>query len=231
MTPEIGRWEHDDAQLAAVRRGGGPSVRVYRVDGPVVVLGSGSDPAVEVRSGICLADGVPIVRRRGGGCAVVLDPGNVVVSIALPVAGLGGIHSHFRWISAWIAAELEELGIRGVRREGVSDLALDGRKIGGSCIHRAKDLLHYGLTLLADADVALIERYLPHPPREPDYRAGRPHRAFVRPLAEHPGGWTAIRLEEDLRARLTPARLLAFPRPPDRMPPRGKGGLSPAPRP
>ena len=209
-----GRWHHDDGQLAAVRAGAGPQVAVYRVPRTVVVVGSGGDPAREVHLGRCSADGVAVLRRRGGGCAVVLDPGNVIVSIALPVAGLGGIHRHFRWISAWIAAELGDLGIRGVRREGVSDLAIDGRKFGGSCIHRSKDLLHYGLTLLVDGDVARIERYLPHPPREPAYRRGRPHRAFVRPLAEHPGGWDARRLERALRARLTPDRLFRFPVPP-----------------
>ncbi len=220
--PLLGRWHHDDEQLAAVRDGAGPQVAVYRIPETVVVVGSGSDPAREVHLAQCSADRVAVLRRRGGGCAVVLDPGNVIVSIALPVEGLGGIHHHFRWISAWIAAELEGLGIAGVRREGVSDLAIDGRKFGGSCIHRSKDLLHYGLTLLVDGDVSRIERYLPHPPREPAYRRGRPHRAFVRPLAEHPGGWDAVRLERALRGRLTPGRLAAFPRP---MPPRGKQEL------
>ena len=38
-----------------------------------------------------LDDGVPVLRRRGGGCAVLLDPGNLVVAAALP-----RLHTNFR---------------------------------------------------------------------------------------------------------------------------------------
>jgi lipoate-protein ligase A len=38
--------------------------------------------------------------------------------------------------------------------------------------------LYHG-TLLDDFDIGLIERILRHPPREPDYRARRPHREFL----------------------------------------------------
>lgn len=214
--PAIGRWNHDDATIAAVREDGRARVAVHRVAHPVVVLGSGSDERIELDLDACRADGVPIVRRRGGGCAVVIDPGNVVLCAALPVEGLGGIRSHFDWISAWLAARLADAGVAGVSQEGVSDLAIDGRKFGGSCIHRAKDLLTYSVTMLVEGDVSLIERYLRHPPREPAYRAGRLHRDFVLPLARHVPGLTAAALESALAARATPQDLASFPRPPAR---------------
>lgn len=188
-------------------------MRVYRLPTTVVVMGSGSQVEKEIDAEACLEDGVLVQRRRGGGCSVVIDPGNVVVAVALPVEGLGGITHHFEWISSWLCEELEGLGIRGVTREGVSDLAIEGRKFAGSCIHRSKDLLHYSVTMIVDGRVELIERYLLHPPREPDYRAGRRHGDFVRPLAEHPGGWTAPSLEARLREVLTPERLARTPRP------------------
>jgi lipoate-protein ligase A len=209
----IGRFDRDAALCRQVREGGVPLARVYPWTGTTIVLGRGSDPAVELRLDTVTADGVEVLRRPGGGCAVLLDPGNVVVAVALPVAGLGGITSHFRWISEWLCRELAEIGIPGVRQEGVSDLVLADRKIAGSCMHRAKDLLYYSATLLADADVGAIERYLAHPPREPDYRRGRPHAEFVRPLDVHPGGWTADRLRAALAPRIEPERLRAFPRP------------------
>ena len=208
----IGRYEEDAAFCTAVRESARPCVRVYRLGRTTVVLGSGSDAARELHVEACLADGVSVERRRGGGCSVVIDSGNVVSAVGLPVEGLGGIKHHFDWISDWLTQELAGVGVHGVQREGVSDLAIEGRKFAGSCIHRSKDLLYYSVTMLVDGRVDLIERYLRHPPREPEYRAGRPHRQFVRPLAEHPGGWSAEGLEARLAEVLRPERLLAHPR-------------------
>ncbi len=207
------RWDHDDATIEATRADGTARVRVYRLDRAVVVLGSGSDAVVELDLDRCRADRVPLLRRRGGGCSVVLDPGNVILCAALPVEGLGGIKSHFAWISAWLAHVLDGLGIRDVRQEGVSDLAIGGRKFAGSCMHRTRDLLTYSVTMLVDGDVGLIERYLRHPPREPAYREGREHRAFVRTLAEYPGGVAAAPFERSLAETATAESLRNFPLP------------------
>jgi lipoate-protein ligase A len=207
----VGRWRHDEAMCARVREGRPAECRVYRLDETAVVLGSGSDAARELHVEACRHDQVPVLRRRGGGCSVVVDPGNVVLSLALPVEGLGGIRTYFRWISSWLIAELSDLGLPDVERRGVSDLVLDDRKIAGSCVHREKRLLYYSVTILVDGDVGKIERYLQHPPREPDYRSGRHHRDFVRPLSEFPGGWTAHRLEEALAAVARPDRLARHP--------------------
>jgi hypothetical protein len=59
----------------------------------------------------------------------------------------------------------------------------------------------YSTSILLDADVGLMERYLQHPPREPDYRRSRPHAAFVRVLG---GG-------QELYERLATALLAAPP--------------------
>ena len=45
---------------------------------------------------------------------------------------------------------------------------------------------------------------LAHPPREPDYRRGRAHDAFVTTLDAHVGGLAAETLEARLRATLDP---------------------------
>jgi len=143
------------------------------------VLGRGSDPEVEVELPAVTADGVALLRRRGGGCAVLLDPGNLVVSVVLPLPGLGDIKRCFARISSWLIEGLRTAGVAGVRQRGVSDLAVGERKIGGSCIYRAKDLLYYSTTLLVDPRLDLVERYLRHPPREPAYRRHRRHAAFM----------------------------------------------------
>ena len=76
---------------------------------------------------------------------------------------------------------------------------LGERKIGGSCIWRTRGLLYYSTTLLVDPDLDLCERYLPHPPREPAYRAGRPHRAFMGSLRAAAWHGDAAALAGDLQ--------------------------------
>jgi lipoate-protein ligase A len=43
---------------------------------------------------------------------------------------------------------------------------------------RRQAVLYHG-TLLDDFDLGLVTRVLRHPPREPDYRAGRDHGSFL----------------------------------------------------
>ncbi len=188
---DVTSYEHDD-ELIAATRDGRQGIRVRRPRSVSVVLGRGSRIAVELDLAAVVADRVPVQRRRGGGCAVVLDPGNLIVSVGWPLPGLSGIKSSFARLSAWLIAALAAIGIPGVEQMGVSDLVLGRRKIGGSCIYRARDLLYYSATLLIDPDPQLAERYLKHPPREPEYRRGRSHRDFMGSLAEF-GDLPAIR--------------------------------------
>ena len=175
----IGRYAHDDHIIESTRSGGLPALALHRPEGVMVVLGRGSDPRVELNVSSCVSDRVQVVRRSGGGCSVVLDPGNLVVSVSLAVNGLGRIRSHFDALTDWLIESLARVGVPGLVRAGVSDLVLDDRKIGGSCITRSRGLLLFSTTILVEPRVELMERYLAHPPREPGYRRGRPHRDFV----------------------------------------------------
>jgi len=182
--PVAGPWSLDEDLLAAARTSGRPQIAAYPHPDVCAVIGSGGDPWVETRPDRLAADGIPLRRRRGGGCAVVVDPGNLICSLALPAPGIGGITGAFGVISTLMGDALAALGVAGVVQEGVSDLAVAGRKLGGSCIWRTRGLLYYSTTLLVDPDWEAIDRYLPHPPREPGYRAGRPHREFLTSLRE-----------------------------------------------
>ena len=65
-------------------------------------------------------------------------------------------------------------------RRGTSDLAIGeiSNSRATACAASAMRFLYHG-TLLYDFDCRLIEELLPMPPRQPDYRQGRAHRAFV----------------------------------------------------
>lgn len=196
-------YDLDDDLLRGVREQAAPRVRVARVPAVSVVIGRGGRQADELHREAIARDGVPLYRRPGGGCAVVLDPGNLTVAVGLPLPGVGGITSAFATISAWLGAGLAECGIPGVVQEGTSDLALNGRKIGGSCIYRTRGLLYYATTLLLEPDLELVERYLPHPPREPVYRAGRTHREFMGSLRGHDPALVANEFQSRLGTALT----------------------------
>jgi len=171
------------------------------------VIGRGGDPWLETRPERLAADNVPLLRRRGGGCAVVLDPGNLVCSVVLPLEGIGQITQAFSALSRCMIETLADAGLPEVEQAGVSDLAHGGRKIGGSCIWRTRNMLYYSTTLLVNPDWDAIERYLPHPPREPEYRRGRPHRAFLT-------SWSDLGLmtaPSELVGRLEPALASRIP--------------------
>ena len=205
----IARYDFDEELITAAKGAARPLARALAWPPPgaprvAIVLGRGGKPEVEVSLAAAAGDGVPLLRRRGGGCAVVLDPGNVVVSLAWPQPGLGGVTTAFTRASSWIIDLLSRCGVTGVTREGVSDLAWEGRKVGGSCLWRTQGLAYYSTTLLVDPDLTLVERYLPHPPREPVWRAGRTHREFMGrlplPDAARDGRTFAQRLSRELDA-------------------------------
>jgi len=180
----IGPYDLDDTLLPAARDTGTPQLALYQYDRVAVVVGRGGDPQREVDLAAAARSGVPVLRRPGGGCAVVLDRGNLVVSLALPLPGLGAIRSAFNAISDWMIAGLSACGVSPVTQRGISDLAVADRKLGGSCIYRTRGLLYYSSTLLVAPDLTLIDQFLPHPVREPDYRRGRSHRDFLTSLVE-----------------------------------------------
>ena len=204
--PVQGTWVLDEDLIASVSGDGQARLAVYPHPGIACVIGSGGDPWLEAQPDLLRADAVPLLRRRGGGCAVVVDPGNLICSLALPLPGIGGITRAFGVISAAMAGALASVGVEGVTQEGVSDLTVAGRKLGGSCIWRTRNLLYYSTTVLVQPRWDLIERYLPHPPREPEYRAGRTHRSFLVSLRELGCDTSTDRLQagldEELAARL-----------------------------
>ncbi len=184
---EYPNFYYDDDLIEAARGDGESRVRVYRLWDPVVVLGAGSRPERELDLVACREDGIPILERRGGGCSVVIDPGNVIVSVIATGLPFGNQRGHFDTLTGWLIDGLAEIGLPGIGRAGICDLVWGELKVGGACLYRSRDLLYYTASLLVDPDVDAVTRYLKHPPREPDYRAGRAHAAFMGSLAGLPG--------------------------------------------
>src|SRR5207302_6157103 len=110
----------------------------------------------------------------GGGCLLY----SLVLRFETHPA-LSEVQSSYRFI---LARVLDALAIDGAEQAGISDLAAAGRKFSGNAQQRKRRfLLHHG-TLLYAFDLARVGRYLAAPARQPEYRAGRDHAAFLRNL-------------------------------------------------
>jgi lipoate-protein ligase A len=169
----------DDGLIEQAKGSVTPVADIYPFEFPAIVAGRGSVMENEIYLDNARADRIPIYRRKGGGCSVFLDPGNVIVSIAFPAKGFGGIQALFNLSSDWMIKKFETAGFTDIYQDGISDIVKENRKIGGSCFYRAKGIAYYSAAILVTPDLGAMDRYLVHPPREPVYRGGRSHKAFV----------------------------------------------------
>jgi lipoate-protein ligase A len=165
-----------------------PFVLIYEQDSVEVVHGPSCrlvDDEVFVDR--CGKDGVLIVERRGGGGTVVLSPGVLVIVVVgekknlreMAVDVFGRIHDV-------IIDALYKAGIKDAIREGISDIAVNNKKILGSSLYMGSKppLFYYQSSLMVSNDLTLMGRYLRHPPREPKYRQGRGHSQFCTTLSD-----------------------------------------------
>jgi lipoate-protein ligase A len=175
----------DEALLLEAESGrGGEVLRLWEWPTHAVVLGAGCVLADDVDESACRAGGVPVLRRVSGGGTVLLGPGCLCFSLVLAYdrgPALCEITPSYEYILGRVGEALAGL-LPGIGRAGTSDLADGGLKFSGNAQQRKRHhLLHHG-TLLYDFDVTRIGRYLRSPARQPEYRRGREHAAFVRNL-------------------------------------------------
>src|SRR5439155_12756943 len=88
------------------------------------------------------------------------------------------VRPSFAWILERIRQALVDIDPR-IELAGTSDLAIGGRKFSGNSQQRKRNfLLHHG-TILYDFDIDRVGRYVRMPARQPEYRSGREHPAFL----------------------------------------------------
>lgn len=169
-------------------RGGNPVLRFWESDRLFVVLGRSSRVTDDVDLAACHKDGLPILRRASGGGTVLQGPGCLSYALVLPLdwhPDLANIRATNRLILERMATALRRWEPT-TAFQGISDLAINNRKISGNAQRRTgKSLLFHG-TILHDMGADLIARYLKHPSRQPEYRSDRPHQAFLRTINAPP---------------------------------------------
>ncbi len=157
------------------------ALRIWESPSEVVVIGRSSKIGVEAQVERCRAEGVPVLRRASGGAAIVAGPGCLMYAVVLDVQRrpeLGQISAVHEFVLTRVAAAVAR-SVPGVLIRGTSDLALGDVKFSGNSMRfRRTHVLYHG-TLLYNFPLERVSVLLGTPPRQPEYRRGREHRAFI----------------------------------------------------
>lgn len=191
-------------------------LRLWRPRATMVVVGRSTRVEQEVHTERCHAAGVPILRRVSGGATIVTGPGCLMYAVVLDAAATPAAadidHAH-RYVLDRMARALRPL-CESLTAAGTSDIALRVgdtlRKVSGNSVRRVRSRLLYHGTLMHAFDLSRIGQLLRTPPRQPDYRAARPHSEFVANLrVSEPDLARAITTEWSAEPRKADASLLA----------------------
>jgi lipoate---protein ligase len=174
----------DEALLDWAEQRGGPSgevLRLWESPVPLVVLGRSSRMVAEVDLEACRARGVRVLRRSSGGATIVAGPGCLMYAVVLSLEAqpeLRAIDRAHRYVLQKLVAALRPL-CPGVACAGTSDLVVGDRKFSGNSLRiKQRNLLYHG-TILYDFTLPWTADLLKTPARQPTYRAGRDHLAFL----------------------------------------------------
>ncbi len=147
-----------------------------------VVVGYANCATTEVYLAFCRQNTIPVLRRCTGGGTVLQGPGVLNYSLVLRIEESGPGHSisstneyilrrHQMALTTFLQAPVE--------MKGQTDLAIGGLKFCGNAQRRKKQFLLFHGSFLLHLDFDLLERVLPMPSRQPDYRVNRRHSEFL----------------------------------------------------
>jgi lipoate-protein ligase A len=173
----------DEALLdACEQRGSGGVLRLWEPSRYFVVAGYANQVATEVKLEFCRQHSIRVLRRCTGGGAVLQGPGCLNYSLVLPIGTEGPLQSIAgtnEWILKKHRAALSTLLQAPIERQGQTDLAIGGLKFCGNSQRRHKRFLLFHGSFLLHLDISLVEKALPLPSKQPDYRLNRSHTDFL----------------------------------------------------
>lgn len=156
-------------------------LRLWQPDSTFVVVGRGSQLAREVNVAAAEQAGVPVLRRISGGAAIVAAPGCLMYALLLSYERRPQLRMLDEAHRVVMQSLIDAIGASEPRLQwqGTCDLVVDSCKVSGNSLRCRRDWMLYHGTLLVGMDLTLLDRFLLHPPREPEYRQMRHHAQFV----------------------------------------------------
>ncbi len=211
----------DEALLDWCEESGAPEIlRFWESPEHFVVVGYANKIMSEVNVAECEENKIPIQRRCTGGGTVLQGQGSLNYSLVLKVSDyrpLQSISATNQFILRRNQLALQPLLDGRIELRGQTDLAIGEKKFSGNSQRRRKNYLLFHGTFLLNFDLALIEKFLLMPSKEPDYRGGRGHLQFLTNLRLSPAMvkaalkeiWLADELMDDSQVPIANSRLLA----------------------
>jgi lipoate-protein ligase A len=163
-------------------------LRIWEPSRYFVVLGYANRLSTEVDAGFCRQNTIPVLRRCTGGGTVLQGPGVLNYTLILPAESAGPLHNITtanRFIMERHRHALSSILSAPVQIAGHTDLTIGGLKFSGNAQRRRKHFILFHGSFLLHFDINLIEKALPMPSAEPDYRQGRSHTEFLMNLKIH----------------------------------------------
>ena len=139
----------------------GPTLRFWRWDDPVIVMGSYQSVQNEVNEDTALDAGFKVTRRISGGGTMFMNPEHCITySLIVPTALVAGMsfRESYEFLDRWVMQALADLGIKA-RYVPINDIASDNGKIAGAAQRRMVTgvTLHH-VTMAYDIDSDLMHR-------------------------------------------------------------------------
>jgi len=126
---------------------------------PVITVGRGT-PEEEHRR--LAATGIPVVEVERGGEATYHGPGQLV---AYPILGLQegrrDLHRYLRDLEQVVIDVLEEFGVEGTRKAGLTGVWIGGRKVCSIGVAVRRWVTWHGLALNLHTDLGAFRRFRP----------------------------------------------------------------------
>jgi lipoate-protein ligase A len=180
----------DEALLELCESGDENGVlRVWEPENYFVVLGYSNKVSREVNVAACQRQSIPILRRFTGGGTVVQGPGcmNYALAVRNEFGGIpADLTDSYRFVLGRHSTIFQSYVSQPIQIQGISDLAIGGRKFSGNAQHRKRLCSLFHGTILLRFDIAVIAKCLPMPSKQPAYRESRSHEAFLSNLSVAP---------------------------------------------
>lgn len=173
----------DEALLELCETGACDEVlRFWEPNQYFVVLGYANRAGSEVNLDFCRNQTIPVLRRCSGGGTVLQGPGCLNYTLILRTDACPALQSitgtnelvlqrHQQTLSTLLRAPVE--------KKGYTDLAIGGLKFCGNAQRRRQKFLLFHGSFLLHLDIQLLEKALPFPSRQPEYRGRRSHTDFL----------------------------------------------------
>ncbi|MCU0460148.1 MAG: hypothetical protein MUE37_13780 [Bacteroidales bacterium] len=182
---------------------GTTGILVWQPQETIIVLGQSNTIETSIHKEEVEADDIRVTKRPSGGETVILTPSTIAFTVARQFPVMIQFREFFGMVNSVVIEGLDEMGVAGLGSKGISDITIGNRKILGSSMRKVGNKLVYHAVLNLAENPSMFSKYLCHPRREPDYRAGRNHDEFVTSIANEGYGFTPGEVMAMLNRRLS----------------------------